>query len=191
MKNALKPALQTTLKASFLSVALSLSGISFAQNPDLPSASSYKTDPDLVAFVDVSKYAGLWYEIAAIPKSFQSFCQFTTAEYTVTSPIQLAIANKCKVGFVPVNIYGTATVIDSNTNAVLQIAFENVSKKGDYRIVGLADDYSTAVVTNENRDSLFILARSPSLPDDVYAQLLDRAAAVGIDVSKIKKTKQK
>jgi apolipoprotein D and lipocalin family protein len=147
-------------------------------------------DPAVVSFVDVSRYVGLWYEIASIPQSFQSFCQFTTAEYAVLSPTRISVANKCRVGFVPVSIFGTADVVDTSSNAILEVSFNNVSRKGDYRIVALADDYSYALVTNAARDALFVLSRTNQLDEQIYAALLKRAADVGVDISQVKKTKQ-
>jgi apolipoprotein D and lipocalin family protein len=147
-------------------------------------------EKDTVAFVDINKYVGLWYEIASIPQSFQSFCQFTTAEYRILAPGQISVANKCRVGFVPISIFGEATVIDKSSNAILEVSFNNVSRKGDYRIVALADDYSYALVTNAARSSLFVLSRTNQLDDATYSSLLQRAAEVGVDISQVKKTKQ-
>ena len=143
-------------------------------------------DKDTVAFVDINKYVGLWYEIASIPQNFQSFCQFTTAEYKILSPGQISVANKCRVGFVPISIFGEATVIDKSSNAILEVSLKNVSRKGDYRIVAIADDYSYALVTNAARSSLFVLSRTNQLDDAT----LQRAAEVGVDISQVKKTKQ-
>ena len=177
-----------------LGASATVSRVSFAQGQsgtDTPVVvAGSKIDPDVVPFVDVEKYAGLWYEIASIPQSFQGFCQFTTAEYAVIAPGQISVANKCRVGFVPVSIYGTATVVDVDTNAILEVTFDNVSRKGDYRIVDLADDYSFALVSNAKRDALFVLARGYTLDDATYTRLLDRAAAIGVDTAKVRKTKQ-
>lgn len=166
-----------------------------SQTKDTPTAENRNTsvsalDPGVVGFVDVSKYVGLWFEIAAIPQSFQRFCQSTTAEYAILSPTQISVANRCKVGIAPFSIFGTATVTDTKTNAILEVAFKNVERKGDYRIVALAEDYSHAMVTDKTRSTLFVLSRTKTLDDSVYESLLKRAESIGVDVSKVKKTKQ-
>jgi apolipoprotein D and lipocalin family protein len=170
-----------------------LTTLSFATTAALAqgnTAPNQPTDPDVVSFVDISKYMGLWYEIASIPQSFQGFCQYTTAEYQVMSTSEISVANKCRVGIVPISIFGKAAVVDTNTNAILEVTFNNVSRKGDYRIVELADDYSYALVTNAKRDSLFVLSRTNKIDDSLYTSLLQRASDIGIDVSKVRKTKQ-
>ena len=160
-------------------------------NASTVEAPTEMQEKDTVPFVDVTRYAGQWYEIASIPQSFQSFCQFTTAEYAVISPGKISVANKCRVGFVPISIFGEATVVDTVSNAVLEVSFKNVSRKGDYRIVALAEDYSNALVTNADRSSLFVLSRTSQLDDATYNALLQRASDVGVDITKVVKTRQK
>ena len=61
---------------------------------------------------------------------------------------------------------------------------------GDYWILGLADDYSWAVVGSPDRKYLWILARAPQLPGE---PLRDRpcaaARANGFDVARLVPTK--
>ena len=146
-------------------------------------------DPFLVKSVDLKRYVGDWFEIASIPRSFQSFCTNTMARYEIISNLEISVVNSCRVGFAPITIQGTARVIDAKSNSVLEVTL--AKKKADYRIIALDPDYKFALVTNKDRSSLFVLSRSTQLEDSIYLALLDRAKSAGVDISKVTKTKQK
>jgi apolipoprotein D and lipocalin family protein len=61
---------------------------------------------------------------------------------------------------------------------------------GDYWIVGLADDYSWAVVGSPSRAYLWILARTSALDAGRYATALSAARANHFDVSRLVMTRQ-
>lgn len=145
-------------------------------------------DPFVVASVDLNRYVGEWFEIASIPRSFQSFCSRTKATYAIKNEDEISVVNTCKVGFAPILIEGTARVVDRQSNAILEVSLAN--KKADYRIIALDPDYKHALVTNKSRSSLFVLSRTSELSDTIYDSLLQRAEAAGVDVTKVKKTNQ-
>lgn len=130
------------------------------------------------------------FEIASIPKSFQSFCGKTKAKYEIIGDKEISVINTCKVGFAPITIQGSARVVDEKTNAVLEVSFKNVQTKADYRIIALDKDYQSALVTNKDRSSLFVLSRTAVLDSTIYNSLLNRAKAAGVDISKVKTTVQ-
>ena len=154
-------------------------------------SNSAESDPFVVKNVDLTRYTGVWFEIAAIPRPFQSFCSKTKAEYQIIGENEISVVNSCKVGFAPITIEGTARVVDEKTNAVLEVSFKNIRTKGDYRIIALDDDYQYALVTDKERTSLFVLSRTIELESSIYESLLERAKAAGVDVSKVKLTSQK
>lgn len=52
--------------------------------------------PKRVGQVDLHRYAGLWYEIARIPNSFQKQCaRGVTAEYTLGDDGEIDVVNRC------------------------------------------------------------------------------------------------
>jgi apolipoprotein D and lipocalin family protein len=52
---------------------------------------------------------------------------------------------------------------------------------GDYRVIDIAEDYSTVLVGTPDRQYLWLLARQPHMvPADVQ-RWLDKAAALGFD----------
>ena len=48
-----------------------------------------------VPHVDLTKYAGKWYEIASYPQRFQKGCHSTTAEYSLSDKGYVIVENQC------------------------------------------------------------------------------------------------
>ncbi len=142
--------------------------------------------------VDLSQYAGKWFEIASFPQRFQKRCHCTTAEYTTTDKGYVIVENRCnkdstngKLSY----IKGKAFIVENTGNAKLKVQFF-WSFKGDYWIIDLADDYSYAVVSNPSKKFLWILSRTPKMEFSVYQQILTRLKEKGFDLTKLKITEQ-
>jgi apolipoprotein D and lipocalin family protein len=143
----------------------------------------------VVNSVDLTKYAGKWYEIASFPQSFQKGCSCTTAEYTVMANGNVEVKNNCiKEGKVK-GITGKAFAVKGSNNAKLKVQFF-WPLRGDYYIIDLAPDYSYALVGHPNRDYLWVLSRTPKMDEAVYAQLLKKATELEFDTSRLVKTVQ-
>lgn len=99
----------------------------------------------------------------------------------------IAVKNSCvKDGKLSVT-HGEARVVDNRTNAKLTVQFQ-WPFKGKYWIIGLAHDYSYAVVGHPNRKYLWILNRKPKMDSQTYNHLLAMMAGKGFDVRKLVKT---
>lgn len=147
---------------------------------------------ETVPYVDVSRYAGKWYEIASFPQRFQKGCHCTTAEYTLSHAGYLIVENRCNRGSVTGRqsyIKGKAFVTKNSGNARLEVQFF-WPLRAKYWIIDLADDYSYAVVSHPGRKYLWILSRTAKLNDAVYQQILGRLRAKGFDLSKLQVTEQ-
>jgi apolipoprotein D and lipocalin family protein len=145
-----------------------------------------------VPHVDLNKYSGKWYEIAAYPQRFQKGCHCTTAEYTLSDKGYVIVENSCNrdsVNGKQSYIKGKAFVESNSGNAKLKVQFF-WPFKGKYWIIDLAEDYSYAVVTHPNKKYLWILSRTSKMDDAVYQEIISRLKVKGFDLSKIKKTEQ-
>ncbi len=143
-----------------------------------------------VATVDLQRYAGTWYEIAAFPMFFQRRCVGdTTAVYTLRDDGAVGVRNRCRTrdGFDEAN--GRATVVEGTGNAQLEVSFW-WPFRGDYWVIGLADDYRWAVVGNPNRKYLWVLSRTPQLGPADLDQALALAARQGFDLGQLRMTSQ-
>ncbi len=61
---------------------------------------------------------------------------------------------------------------------------------GDYRIIELAPDYSYAVITGSDMDSLWILSRKNTMPQEQPAAILERLKKLGFDTAEPEYPKQ-
>lgn len=143
--------------------------------------------PKVVETVDLNRYAGEWYEIATYPMIFQWGCGGAKATYKVIGENKVSVLNQCQGFFGIRDIEGVAQVVDKSTPAKLEVDF-GWGRKGEYWIIDLAADYSYAVVSNSNKSSLWILYRKPTMPDDLYNNILEKLNEKGFNLSDIKKT---
>jgi apolipoprotein D and lipocalin family protein len=81
-------------------------------------------------------------------------------------------------------------ITDTDTNAIWGMRFV-WPIKADYRIVFLDDDYSQTIIARQKRDFIWIMARTPDIPDEDYDRLVAFAGSIGYDTSKIERVPQK
>ena len=146
-----------------------------------------------VAKVDLARYLGTWYELARLPMRFEKDCVGVTATYSKREDGALEVVNRCYKKWLDGEMkesHGRVKVVDTATNAKLKISFFGPFC-GDYWILDLGESYEYAVVGEPGRDYLWILSRTPSLPEPKIQALLDRAKEQGFDVSKIYRTPQR
>ncbi|HXV68919.1 MAG TPA: lipocalin family protein [Nitrospira sp.] len=146
-----------------------------------------------VSAVDLTRYAGTWYEIARLPMWFQRHCVDSRAVYTIRAEGTLGVHNECVTGSGEIETAeGIATVVDTRTPARLSVRFENwfarpfgSSREGNYWILDLDPDYRTTVVGTPDRRYLWILAREPSLDQRTYGRLVDVGRRFGYPVDNL------
>lgn len=150
--------------------------------------------PATVPFVDVERYAGTWYEIASYPQIFEFGCNCVTATYGIRPDGKLSVLNECQL-FVPGGpmnvIEGSASIVPNTGNAQLKVSFFGDGEFGaDYWIIGLADDYSWAMVSDPLRNTFWILSRTPQMEQDLYLELVQMAVDNGYNRQRIARMNQ-
>lgn len=148
--------------------------------------------PETVPYVDLTKYAGKWYEIASYPMRFQRGCHCTTAEYTISEKGFVIVENRCNRDSINGResyIKGKAFVKKNSGNAKLKVQFF-WPFRANYWIIELAEDYSYAVVSDPGRSTLWILSRTPQMDEQVYSTILSRLNKKGFNISLLKRTIQ-
>ena len=144
----------------------------------------------VVPGVDLTRYAGKWYEIAKYPNRFQRGCVGATAEYTLSDDgTRVDVVNRCRDADSgkEKSIRGKARVVDPATNAKLSVTFF-WPFSGDYWILALGAEYEYAVVGTPDRKYLWFLARTPTIGDGLYGHLVDLARERGFDPARIEKS---
>ena len=140
-------------------------------------------DIPVVKGFDAARYMGTWYEIARLPKWYERDMIHVSAEYALDGET-LRIKNsgwrggERKVSTAVGHFAGPAD------EGAFRISFFRPFY-GDYRIVWLSPDYDLALVTGEDRSSLWILARTASIPAERRDALVKMASDWGFDVSKL------
>jgi apolipoprotein D and lipocalin family protein len=62
--------------------------------------------------------------------------------------------------------------------------------EADYRIAYLSPDASQVVVAREKRDYVWIMARTPTLPESDYQRLVSFVATQGYDITRLQRVPQ-
>ena len=75
---------------------------------------------------------------------------------------------------------GRARIVDDETNAKLEVSFFGPFW-GDYWVIGLAEDYSLALVGEPSGRYLWILSRTPTISDEVRDAAVSDLAAMGYE----------
>ena len=150
-----------------------------------------KDPPQTMAYVDIARYMGLWYEIAKYPVFFERGLVGVTAEYTLEEDGRVRVKNRGFEGSFdgePSLIEGYATVKDPESNAKLRIRFDPFPVclfPADYWIIELDEDYEYAVVSSPERNVLWILSRTPVMDDAVYQGIVAGLAERGFDAERL------
>lgn len=160
----------------------------------LPACTSARHAPLAAATsVDVARYSGRWYEIARLPMPFQKTEEKAVAEYAVAPDGTLSVHNRAiRPDGSEHGIRGYARILNSPDNSKLAVRFSTwfgplipIPKEGNYWILHVDDEYRWALVGTPDRKYLWILARTPKIPDQKFQELATRAKESGFDVSKL------
>jgi apolipoprotein D and lipocalin family protein len=145
-----------------------------------------------VESVDLDRYAGEWFEIARYPNRFQRRCTGDVrATYARRPDGRIGVTNRCRTSEGEIMANGVAKIVDARTSARLKVRFAPAALSflpfvwGDYWILGLAGDYSWAVVGSPDREYLWLLSRTPALDTAHVAAALEAARANGFDTARL------
>nr|WP_243654951.1 lipocalin family protein [Nocardia alba] len=153
------------------------------------SGTAAAAPPEPVPNLELDRYLGDWYQLAAVPQPFNLNCaRDTSANYTLDASGDIAVYNRCRTWNGGVDeIRGTATVNDPVTNAQLHVSFPGVpgqdGREGptNYLVAALGPDYSWALVTSPSRLSGFVLSRTPALDESTWQQIDEAIRIAGQD----------
>lgn len=142
--------------------------------------------------LDISRYAGQWYEIAHLPVSFQKKCKSDIiAHYTLRGDKLIGVLNACTTqDGERAEVQGIARPVPGHPGR-LQVRFAPDWLAwvpfvwADYWVLALDPDYQWAVVGEPDRRYLWILSRSPRMSHAQFEQLKGEAVGMGYDLSNL------
>jgi apolipoprotein D and lipocalin family protein len=173
---------QATFTAMMLMVVSILTGCSTTTHAPLKT----------VEHVDLPRFMGPWYVIANIPTSIEKNAYGAIESYKLNDDGTIATTFTFRKGSFTgeqKEYHPKGFVIDKQSNAIWGMRFI-WPIKADYRIAYLNDDYTQTIIARQDRDYVWIMARSATLSDADYTQLIKMVTDMGYDPSKIQKVPQ-
>ena len=147
----------------------------------------------LASQVDLERFMGDWYVIANIPTFIEKGAHNAVETYRLAADGTIETTFRYRAdAFDGEDKQYTARgfVREGTANAVWGMQFI-WPFKADYRIAWLAPDYSQAVIGREQRDYVWIMARTPRIPEADYRRILEFLLRQGYDVTRIQKVPQR
>lgn len=134
----------------------------------------------------LDRYLGRWHEIARLDHSFERGLTKVTADYSLRADGGVKVVNR---GYAAnkqkwKEAEGKAYFVGRPDQGHLKVSFFGPFY-GSYVIAELDKDYQYSLVTGPNTSYFWILARTPTLDDEVKQRLIAKAAALGVDTRKL------
>jgi apolipoprotein D and lipocalin family protein len=175
---------RTSILLTALAGPLAAAGLALAQ----PAASA----PEPKKPVDAGRlYTGLWHELAHHPMALMKGCVANAIEYAGLGGGKVEVHNTCRMGSPSGalrEISGPATILDPGVNAKILVKYRVVGfipVEAEYWVLDHDEAYSWFISTSPSFKNLWIYTRSPDIPEAERQALLERARALGYDVSKL------
>jgi len=143
--------------------------------------------------VDLNRFMGAWHVIACIPTFIETDSYNSVETYTLEADGTIdTVFTFRKGGFDgPLKRYNPrGFIVDSVNNSTWGMQFI-WPFKAEYLITHLDPGYSLTVIGRSKRDYVWIMARTPQIPEDEYQRLVTELAAQGYDTGKLRRTPQK
>lgn len=136
---------------------------------------------------DVNQYLGTWYEVARLDHSFERGLSKITAEYALREDGGVSVVNR---GYLKEEqqwkqAQGKAYFVNRADEGYLKVSFFGPFY-GSYVIFELDKaNYQYAFISGPNTDYLWLLARTPTVSQDVLDKFISLSAERGFDTQAI------
>jgi apolipoprotein D and lipocalin family protein len=142
--------------------------------------------------VDLDRFMGDWYVIANIPTFIEKDAFNAVESYSLNEDGTVATTFRFREGSFTgeeKTYHPTGYVLDDQSHAIWGMQFF-WPFKADYRIVFIAEDYSQTIIGRNQRDYIWIMARTPEISEEDFLKLLGIAMEQGYDITEIQKVPQ-
>jgi len=159
----------------------------------LAACAAKEPNMQTVDHVDIERFMGPWYVIANIPTFLEKNAHNAVETYRLNEDGTIATNFTFRKGGFDgkVKEYNPkAFITDTDTNALWGMRFV-WPIKADYRIIYLDEDYTQTVIGRQSRDFVWIMAKTPTIPEEDYNRLVEFIASFGYDMSKLQRVPQR
>lgn len=145
-----------------------------------------------VESVDLSRFAGEWYVVAHIPESRERDACGAVQTYQLDMDGTIAITytfRECSLEGERKVYTARAFVRNRDTNASWSVQY-HWPFRSEYLVVHLDEHYTEAIIGRSARDRVWVLSRTPAIPDERYQALVERVKELGYDVTELRRVPQ-
>ena len=145
-----------------------------------------------VDYVDIERFMGDWYVIANIPTFIEKGAHNALESYQLDADGTISTTFTFRDGAFDgeAKVYTPRGFIrDKQTNAIWDMQFI-WPFKADYRIVYLSEDYRRTIIGRNKRDYAWIMARTSTIEEAEYRNMLKIVEKLGYDSQKVQKVPQ-
>jgi apolipoprotein D and lipocalin family protein len=145
--------------------------------------------PDGIEPVDnfeLNRYLGKWYEIARLDHSFERGLEAVSAEYSLRDDGGIRVINSGRNTDTQANqeAEGRAYFVEQPDLGYLKVSFFGPFF-GSYVIFELGENYQYAFIAGNTTNYLWLLARTPEVPQELVNQFISRATQLGFETSQL------
>ena len=140
-----------------------------------------------VTSFQIERYLGKWYEIARLDHRFERGLTQISAEYSMRPDGGLKVLNRgySKEKQEWSEAEGRGYFVQSPNEAYLKVSFFGPFF-GSYIVFELYTvNYQYALISGPDKSYFWLLARTPTIDDNLKKKLIAKAAALGFDTTKL------
>lgn len=166
-----------------LSVYLLLSGLTLCLSSQ--SKCYAQIDNSTVKQLDIHKFMGKWYEIARYEHRFEKGMTHVTADYSLMPDGKIQVVNKGMKNGKWKEITGKAKQPDPKEfPGRLKVSFF-LWFYSDYYVLYLSEDYRYAIIGSSSDKYLWVLSRTPQVPNSMMKHLMGIIHQRNYDMSRL------
>ncbi len=146
-----------------------------------------------VAHVNLARYVGRWYVIAAIPTHIERDDYNPVENYRLEPDGSICTVFRFRRGSFTSRlhtVHSTATVVRHTGNAEWHVHLFWFLRL-QYIVAWLSPHDTRVIVARDARDYVWLMARTPQISPQQYQAMVARVAAMGYPVDKLRKNPQR
>jgi apolipoprotein D and lipocalin family protein len=152
-------------------------------------ATNQKPQIATVPQVDINRFMGSWYVIAAIPTAIETESFNAVESYKLKDDGTIATTFTFNKGSFDgkVKTYNPrGFVVENSGNARWGMQFI-WPIKAEYLIAHVDENYTETIIARNARDYVWIMARTPHLSEEAYQALVQKVSDMGYDLKKLRR----